>query len=167
MVKHIKILKSHISSILEQYTSEISTKINEELKQLNSDIFYAENRISPTISFRINSKNKWMYDFKTKNDTGTGAAFRGLILLDLVVLHQTQLPAIAHDSFLFTDIENSTVCQIIKIYNLFKKQIFVSLTDKSTYNNSETSEIIKKSEVLSLSANGNELFGENWKVNKK
>ncbi|MDR2059124.1 MAG: hypothetical protein LBP66_03145 [Lactococcus lactis] len=43
-----------------------------------------------------------MYNFITENEmgTGTGTAFKSMILLDLTILNETLLPAVAHDSFL-------------------------------------------------------------------
>lgn len=156
-----------LNGTLEKPIEEISNRINQSLKSYNSIIFHSKDRISPKINFKLNKMKKWMYDFKTENDTGTGAAFKSMILLDLTILKETVLPAVAHDSFLFTDIENSTVCEIVKIYNQFSKQIFVALTDKVSYGDPEAVSIIKEKEVLYLSANGNELFGESWKTERK
>lgn len=156
-----------LNDMLEKPIEEISNRINQSLKNYNSIIFHSKDRISPKINFKLNKMKKWMYDFKTENDTGTGAAFKSMILLDLTILKETVLPAVAHDSFLFTDIENSTVCEIVKIYNQFSKQIFVALTDKVSYGDPEAVSIIKEKEVLYLSANGNELFGKSWKTERK
>lgn len=41
-----------------------------------------------------------MYNFITENEMGTGTAFKSMILLDLTILNETLLPAVAHDSFL-------------------------------------------------------------------
>ena len=105
-----------------------------------------------------------MYNFITENEMGTGTAFKSLIIFDLVILTQTELPALAHDSFLFTDIENSTRSEILKLYSKFSKQIFISLTDKENFTDRETQKIIGSRVVLYLSPNGNELFGKSWKT---
>lgn len=105
----------------------------------------------------------YRYEFKTENDTGTGTAFKSLILFDLTVFKQTELPSIIHDPYLFTDIETSTVSEIVKIYNTFNKQIFIALTDKTSFDNKDILDILKKNEILYLSQNGNELFGKSWK----
>lgn len=156
--------RTELNDELEKYINNVSDKINIGLQEYNRIIFHNQKRISPKLNFRQNTKGKkqWLYDFKTENDTGTGTAFKSLILLDLVILKQTVLPAIAHDSFLFTDIENSTVSEILKLYTRFEKQIFVSLTDKLTYH--DAIDIIEKHQVLYLSPSGNELFGKSWKT---
>ncbi|HHJ9531678.1 TPA: DUF2326 domain-containing protein, partial [Streptococcus pyogenes] len=152
-----------LNDYLKQSIDAISKVINRQMKLLNSTIFGSENRIPPKIEFKLNKQKKWTYEFKTENDTGTGTAFKSLILFDLTVFKQTELPSIIHDSYLFTDIETSTVSEIVKIYNTFNKQIFIALTDKTSFDNKDILDILKKNEVLYLSQNGNELFGKSWK----
>lgn len=152
--------RDNLNNEIEKNIIEISDSLNNQMKLYNNKIFQNNKKVSPKISVIKNKQKKWNYSFGTEGDTGTGTANKALILFDLSILKQTELPAIIHDSFLFTDIANSTVSELLKLYNSFEKQVFISLTDKESYSASE--EIIEKNKVLSLSIGGNELFGRSW-----
>ena len=104
------------------------------------------------------------YAFYTPNDTGTGARFKGVCLLDLAILDGTKLPAIAHDSIMFTNIEDQTAIDIVKIYSTkTTKQIFVCIEKPSRYNekNDDGSivNIAIANKCIQLGENGKALFG--------
>ena len=44
--------------------------------------------------------NENSYTFNTPDDTGTGNAYKGLVVFDLAVLLLTRLPLIIHDSII-------------------------------------------------------------------
>lgn len=46
--------------------------------------------------FKFFKKN---YSFATPENTGTGIAYKGLVIFDISVLNLTNLPIIVHDSF--------------------------------------------------------------------
>ena len=149
------LLENNVKNIL----TEITFSLNSKMQELNN-ILYKEKRQSP----KINLKNYNSYEFFTPKDTGTGTNFKGLILLDLSILYLSSLPALAHDSLLFKNIDDEGVDGIMKIYDSFsnsKKQIFIAFDKQSSYTK-ETFEILQKNKVLQLSSNGNELYGKSW-----
>lgn len=140
-------------------TSMLANKINAEMKRIN-DLFDNGNLYAPEL--KINKfKN---YSFSTPNDSGTGSRFKGVALFDLAVLHQTALPALVHDSIMFTNIESPVVKKLIELYSKETKQIFIAYdhVDKA---DTELQELLQKNKVLELSDEPYCLFGKQW--NKK
>ena len=90
-----------------------------------------------------------------------------MILFDLAVLKLTALPAVAHDSFMLKQIEDSVLEKLLEMYSKSDKQVFIAI-DKETSYSDRAQEILNDSAVLRLSADGNELFGRSWdKKNKE
>lgn len=148
-------LERNVSKIL----TEIQFKINNKMYEYNN-MLYTEPRNSPKIHL-LNYNN---YKFYTPSDTGTGTNFKGLILFDLAVLYLSSLPALAHDSLIFKNIDDEGVNGIMKIYNNFSysnKQIFIAFDKQSSYSE-DTCKILKNNVVLQLGSNGSELYGESW-----
>lgn len=57
-----------------------------------------------------------------------------MILLDLAILHLTQLPILIHDSVLFKNIAFDTMDNLINQYNTFiDKQIFIATDAINNY----------------------------------
>lgn len=85
-------------------------------------------------------------------------------MFDLAVLHQTALPALVHDSIMFTNIESPVVKKLIELYSEETKQIFIAYdhVDKA---DTRLQEILQRNKVLELSDEPNCLFGRQW--NKK
>ena len=134
-------------------------QLNKKMYEFNETL-YEEKRNSPTISL----KNYNSYEFFTPKDTGTGTNFKGMILLDLAILYLSSLPAIAHDSLLFKNIDDEGVDGIMRIYNNvheINKQVFIAFDKQSSYSD-ETYEILQKNLVLQLAGNGDELYGKSW-----
>lgn len=134
----------------------ITNKINSQMNEYNNDI-YKGARTSPILS--ISNSNQ--YKFFTPNDTGTGIAYKGLILFDLAVLNLTNLPIVIHDSILLKQTEDFSIEKIIGLYNQQKKQIFIAF-DKGNSYTSEVEEMIASNTCLKLSSAGGELFGKSW-----
>lgn len=157
--KDLKILRATLDSSKEKLLTEIQQKINSKIEFLNKDICHDT---KPPI---INLSPK-KYTFFTIDDTGTGTNFKGLILLDLAILHLTQLPILIHDSVLFKNIAFDTMDNLINQYNTFiDKQIFIA-TDAINNYSEPVQEIIENKKVIVLEKNGNELFGYSWSSNK-
>lgn len=75
--------------------------INSEMQKLN-DYIYNGTCNSPIISFTDNN-----YSFFTPDDTGTGVAYKGLVVFDLAVLNLTKLPVLVHDSIVLKQISDT------------------------------------------------------------
>lgn len=145
-------LKKSIEFILR----DIETKLNYQMKVFNDTLFDTP-RKPPHL--RFNKYNS--YTFETPNDRGTGTNYKGMIVYDLAVLFTTALPAIAHDSLLFKNLEKGVEDGIIKIYSSTDKQVFIAY-DKQGDCRPETQKILEDNCVLRLSDNNCELYGRSW-----
>lgn len=154
-----KVAAQNLEKNVEHILMEIGLCLNNKMHEFN-DRLYAEKRNSPTIEL----KNYNSYTFFTPKDTGTGTNFKGLILLDLAVLYSSSLPALAHDSLFFKNIDDEGIEGIMKIYtdtaNL-NKQVFIAFDKQSSYSK-ETYEILQNNKVLQLYSGGGELYGKSW-----
>ena len=137
-------------------TSRLSSMINSEITRINTslgkgDLYAPELKINKLKS----------YSFSTPNDSGTGSRFKGVALFDLAVLHQTALPALVHDSIMFTNIESPIVKKLFEIYSRETKQIFVAYdhVDKA---DSDLLQLLENNKILELSDEPNCLFGKQW-----
>lgn len=151
--------KERLEKNIENILSEISTSINSKMREFNNSL-YKEKRNSPIITL----KNYNSYEFFTPKDTGTGTNFKGLILLDLAILYLSSLPALAHDSLFFKNIDDEGIDGIMKLYTeteKLNKQIFIAFDKQSSYSE-ETYEILQNNKVLQLYAGGGELYGNSW-----
>lgn len=102
------------------------------------------------------------YSFENTTDSSTGSNNRGLICFDLALLKLTNLPYVIHDYDLIEPIESAVKNKLILLYNSCKdKQIFIVLKKENFYSTDSRS-IIEKSKCITLSSNGQELFGEAW-----
>lgn len=159
-------LKREVADIGEQiakvFKSElfvIAVKLNNLMDEYNRTVYH-EDRSAPTIDIKDDSH----YSFETPNDRGTGSRYKGLILFDLAMLKLTALPAVAHDSFMLKQIEDTVLEKLFEMYSKTEKQVFIAM-DKETSYTDRAQEILTDSVVLRLAADGNELFGRSW--NKK
>ena len=136
----------------------IEPSLNGLMDEMNETLY--DVRIKPPRLFTLNANQ---YDFSTEDDRGTGMRYKGVILLDIALLHLTCLPFVIHDSVMFPTIENEAIDRILVLYKKYAdesgKQIFIAI-DKIT--NPESLAILAKTEVLRLSRGGNELFGRAW-----
>lgn len=141
---------------IEDILREIQLTLNTKMEEFNDSLFTVKKE-PPYVQF--NAYNS--YKFETPDNTGTGSNYKGMIIYDLAVLFSTALPALAHDSLLFTNLSKDAVDGIIKIYMGTTKQIFISY-DKQGDCRPETQRILEKRRVLQLSNNGCELYGRSW-----
>lgn len=133
----------------------LESKVCQEMKIIN-DFIYSGTYNAPVLSFNENG-----YVFFTPDDTGTGIAYKGLVVFDLSVLSLTKLPVIVHDSVVLKQISDKAIEKILELYQKSGKQVIISLDKQDSY--TEKSQLIlEKMSILKLSPNGGELFGRSW-----
>ena len=134
--------------------SIVSNSLNNEIKKINFQIM-GENNNVPVIKF-----NNLSYSYNTPNDTGTGTAYKGLVIFDLSILKLTNLPFIIHDSMLFKQISDYSLEKILEIYDSTSKQIFIALDKPESYTLNTNNLLINK-KIIELSKK-NKLFETSW-----
>lgn len=145
------------SPVTSANVGSIETCINKELEHRGDRV--TKNKYMPP-HLEIPSFKK--YKFETINNKGTNANNRSLVLLDLSILNNTCLPAVAHDSILFDSISRTDLSQLLKEYNSFNdKQIFIAL-DKTDHCTDEARAIIANKTELKLDDGKHALFGLKW-----
>ncbi|TKJ91418.1 hypothetical protein PaeCFBP13512_08730 [Paenibacillus sp. CFBP13512] len=137
--------------------NKIKGLINNKIEEINNFIHIDKRR---TPSLILHDKD---YEYKIFDNTGTGKAYSNLFVLDLSVFSLTVLPFLIHDSFLFKNIENSVIENIINVYQNYDKQIFIAIDEISKYNE-KTQEILEKGSVINLSKD-HLLFIKDWRKN--
>ncbi|AEY65746.1 DUF2326 domain-containing protein [Clostridium sp. BNL1100] len=145
----------NLDILKEKVLDEICNQINVKMYELNKEI-YTDGRRPPTLNIHGNK-----YTFNTYGDTGTGTAFANLISFDLALLELTCLPAVAHDLPLLKNIENLALENIIELYSIKDKQIFIAIDKLNSYSKT-AADTIEKYKVLKLSKD-KVLFIKNWK----
>lgn len=138
----------------------IKNTVNREMDSITLEILGDATHMPPVL--KLEKLNK--YTFKTPNDGGTGAQYRGLITFDLANMAVTPIPFVVHDSVLLKNIERAVFSAIIKVYHHQRqqgKQVFMAYDTLDAYDK-ETRELVEENAVLQLSPGGNELFGWAW-----
>lgn len=135
--------------------SLVQTKINNKMQKLN-DYVYGGAYNSPILNL---SNNK--YKFFTPNDTGTGMAYKGLIIFDLAILSLTKLPILVHDSIILKQIYDNAIEKILELYINSKKQIVIAFDKQNSYT-PKVKNILENNAILKLAPNGEQLFGRAW-----
>lgn len=136
-------------------TDEISELINKELIRINDEV-HIESRTAPV--FLLKKDN---YSFDLPKNTGTGKAYIDLVIFDLAIYNLTRLPLLIHDSFLFKNIENSSLSNLARIYNSYKKQTFIAIDEINKYDD-DAQKIFKTNKCIELD-NTNLLFTKDWR----
>lgn len=156
--------KSEADSDLKRSTEDILVslegKINGKMREFNN-VLYPDIRKAP----QINLKSHNSYSFYTPDDDGTGTKFKGMFLFDLAILYLTNLPALAHDSLLLSNVSYQATEALFRLYVQSKslnKQVFLAF-DKASSHSPEANLLLLENTVLRLSSNGNELYGISWK----
>lgn len=134
---------------------EVQAVVNGGLRRA-VDVVFGADRKSPQLDLRENG-----YNYTIPEDTGTGTAYAGLILFDLTVFLETQLPVVAHDSVLFKNIENDSVARLLQLYAGTEKQSFISLDEIAKYGPEAEAQLRRRS-VVHLD-NDNVLFVKDWR----
>ena len=146
--------------IIERMTDGINTS----LKRLNDEVDAGSNPPELHIAERRNGKQT--YTFGTERDTGAGTRAKDVILLDLVLLRNTNLPVLIHDSTLLKNIGDDPIENIMRLYaetDAMSKQVFIAFDKKESYS-PETQRIIDDHAVVSLSAGKRSLYGRRWNM---
>lgn len=125
------------------------------MSKLNDSI-YEGSYNAPVLDFTENG-----YIFFTPDDTGTGIAYKGLVVYDLAVLGLTKLPILVHDSIVLKQISDDAIERIIELYSSCGKQVIIALDKQDSYSE-KTAHLLNDAAVLKLSNNGEELFGRSW-----
>lgn len=133
----------------------LQNDINCQMREINNYIYNGSCN-PPVLNF-----TKGKYEFFTPDDTGTGIAYKGLVVFDLSVLTLTALPILVHDSIVLKQISDIAIEKILELYQNSNKQVIISLDKHTSYTDAATRILVENS-VLNLAPNGNELFGRSW-----
>lgn len=136
--------KEKLEELKESIIDEINETINDKLKIIN-DIIHQNKRTAP--DFNLTSTR---YDYTFFENTGTGKAYTNLIIFDLALFTTTKIPFIIHDSFLFKNIENDAVEEILSFCSSMSNQIFIAIDNIHMYNK-KTRETLLHNKVIKLS----------------
>ena len=156
--KEKEIDKERLNKIKIKQFGVLADKVNREMHRINN-IIYNGKYNSPVLTFNGNT-----YHFFTTNDTGTGIAYKGLVVYDLAVLNLTNLPILVHDSVVLKQISDEAIECIMKQYIVSGKQVIIALDKQDSYTK-KTAQILEQNSILRLSSNGKELFGRFWGQN--
>ena len=151
-------------AVIQSQLQGIETEVNDSMREISFEILKDATHMPPVI--RLEKLNK--YTFKTPNDGGTGAQYRGLITFDLANMAVAPVPFVVHDSVLLKNIERPVFSEIMKVYTAQAakgKQVFMAYDTLDSYG-AETRQLIEANAVLELSPGGNELFGWAWNKEK-
>lgn len=155
--KEKKEAKDRYDKQLESVLSKIEIAINTQMDAINDEVTGGEYN-APKLT--LNAYNS--YNFETPKDKGTGTNHRSMIIYDLAVLQNTNLPALAHDSIMFDSMPRPDLSNLIRVYNdQIEKQIFIAV-DKTSECTQEAQQILQETTVLKLDNNEQALFGEKW-----
>lgn len=147
--------ETRLKDIKQKQFDILASTLNSEMKKINN-IIYGKTANAPIINFLENN-----YSFFTPDDTGTGTAYKGIVVLDLSVLNLTQLPIVVHDSIVLKQISDEAIEKILELYIANGKQVIIALDKQNTYTE-KSRKILNENAILHLAPNGNELFGRSW-----
>lgn len=134
----------------------IQNEINPILSELNAYVCGAE-----TTAPRLVIRSSESYRFFIPNDTGTGSLTRGTFLLDYALLELTPLPAIAHDTVMTKQVQDSVMEKLLELYAESSKQVFVAIDKAESFRDGMLPPVISDATVIHLEE-GHELFGWSW-----
>lgn len=147
-------LKEGLEHKIKDVLLKIEDLINNELKLLNEKI-YGLGKKTPSIKLQ-----RTTFEFDHSVNTGTGKSYSDLIEFDLALFRLSDLSILIHDSILFKNIEDKAVDEIIDLYSISKKQIFIAIDGITKY--STTSQVkLNDTKVIQLS-NTYKLFNRDW-----
>lgn len=155
--KDKKEAKDRYDKQLDSVLAEIEIAINTQMEAINDEVTGGEYNAPKLTLSAYNS-----YKFETPKDKGTGTNHRSMIIYDLAVLQNTNLPALAHDSIMFDSMPRPDLGNLIRVYNeQIEKQIFIAVDETSECTH-EAQQILQETTVLKLDNNEQALFGEKW-----
>ncbi len=147
--------QENLKSAKDTQLGMIEKKLNFEMDRIN-DLLYSQRYNAPYIHFTDSN-----YVFKTPDDTGTGVAYKGLVVFDLSIMHLTQMPILVHDSVVLKHIADDAIEGIVNQYIACGKQTIIALDKQESYT-PKTATLLEKYSILKLAPNGEELFGRSW-----
>lgn len=157
--------KVALENAREEQLKIIESTINQEMVRLN-DYIYDGERYAPEIHFKSTRTGKPAYEFGCVSDTSTGDNYKNLIIYDISVLNNTDLPYLIHDSVVFKNIADLPIDRIVQLYSQSDKQIFIAFDKTGAYTD-DTARTLRDTSVIELYDNGGELFGWSWAKKKK
>lgn len=147
-----------LDEVMTTITESIQERINSMVSKYSAEI-KSSNRKAPIL--QLTSKN---YTYGVEDNTGTGKAYTDLLLFDLAVLSLTKLPILIHDSFLFNNIDTSTIESFIELYSSFSdKQVFIALDQFYGNDDAQIDKLLYQTTRLTLSGRS-PLFGIDWRT---
>lgn len=152
----VRQLRDLRDSQIESALSGTQARINDRLRELNEYVCGAGVSVP-----RLMLEKQSSYSFTIVNDSGTGSQTRAMALLDLVILEETPLPAIALDTVSSKHISDDHMLKLLQLYEKAGKQVFVSFDKAESYGGGSMPGVIERNTVLKLSE-GHELFGSSW-----
>lgn len=155
VASNIKELGSSLETSIDSILKNIQNQINTELIRLNEFVHSKDKKV-PFFQLKTTS-----YAFNHSGDEGTGKSYSDLIEFDLTILNLTQLPFLIHDSPFFKNIGDLVMENIIKLYDKFDKQIFISIDGINRYSKN-TQSILIKNKAIQLKEN-HQLFNKDWR----
>lgn len=158
--KETKDAKEQMEAARENQLNKLETIINQAMVLLN-DFIYDGEQYAPEMHFGNTRTGKPTYTFKCESNTSTGDNYKNLIIYDISVLRNSELPFLMHDSLIFKNVADLPIDKIMQLYMESKKQIFISF-DKAEAFTEYTAKTVHDTKVIDLYANGGELFGWSW-----
>lgn len=157
--------KKQMELAREGQLEKIETQINQQMVLLNEFIFNGD-QYAPEIHFTSTRTGKPNYTFKCESNIGAGENYKNLIIYDLSILEETELPFLMHDSMIFKNVADLPIDKIMKLYLKSRKQIFIAF-DKQEAFTEFTTKTLYDTKRIELHENGGELFGWSWAKKKK
>ena len=154
----VKSSKERLAALQGEQTHALQAETTVKMDSINNYLYGGQKK-APVLTITSPSR----YTFTTPDDTGTGTAYKGLLVFDLSVLELTELPILVHDSLLFKNVEDEALEKIMELYQKSGKQIIIAMDKAHSYTN-KTQEILEATSALKLSGGGNELFGRSWNI---
>lgn len=151
----LKEIKRNLAEEKARVLKFVQNIINDKIRQYVSKV-YSEKRRSPVLDLSQKS-----YSFTAVEDTGTGKAYSNLVLFDLAVFETTALPIVIHDSFLFKNIENDAVANMVDLYISQAKQSFIAIDEIQKYG-TKAEKLLLDNKVVKLS-NDKVLYIKDWR----
>lgn len=142
--------------------SDVENAINQQMREITYLLLKDITHTPPIL--RLEKLNK--YVFKTPNDGGTGAQFRGVVTFDLANMAVSAIPFVVHDSVVLKHIEKKVITEIVKVYEsqaTIGKQVFMAFDMLDAYSK-ETSDVLRRNCVLELKPKEGALFGRVWNI---
>lgn len=157
-ISDYKKAKEELNNIFASAKAKTENSINSKMKEISAMIKTNEKRYPPVLTI----EGPTSYDFKSKNDQGTGSRFRNVCILDIALLQTTSLPAIVHDTIMYSNIEDASAIDLLKVIeSIGNKQIFIAIDKESRYVDGDGN-VATRNCVLRLGDDKKALFGHKW-----